>query len=419
MPWDFRVVRQFRRAFNLDSEHQPANSSIPDPSLYNPKSNVPKSLGDFDRYLAFCGKPLHTQPSKSRKSTDSSSARSNESTPPSSAPDDDVPHEAGHVDKYNGKAAGKEVRWKDELGRDLTETRRRSTHGLSGDFDAAVIARLIEDDGYESDSEPSSNLRERSVHSPTFGSRERSIYSPTFNHRNRTVHSFLPSSVAPPKRFVIWPPPPVPAVCVDPSIIQPFYTLTVNEQKAKLVKKLLKKSPREFDIINSISRLGNKHDDGIHIFVDCSNIIIGFYNRLKYNRKISPAAYVRQPPISYHSLALVLERGRKVCRRVLVGSNPRPYASERGLPEYMQEAEMYGYEINMLERVQKLKRPTPRKKKHGTGNGYATTSGQSSGSETPFSGVSVVAEQGVDEILQMKLLESMSKCPIEAGKSAP
>jgi hypothetical protein len=73
----------------------------------------------------------------------------------------------------------------------------------------------------------------------------------------------------------------------------------------------------------------------------------------------------------------------------------------------MQEARMYGYEVNMLERVQKMKRPTSRKKKSGSGNGYATTSGQSSGSETTFSGVPVVAEQGVDEILQMKLLESM------------
>jgi hypothetical protein len=198
---------------------------------------------------------------------------------------------------------------------------------------------------------------------------------------------------------------------VDSSIIQPFYTLTVNEQKAKLVKKLLKKFPEELGIVNSISRLGNKNDDGIHIFVDCSNIVIGFYNRLKYNRKISTAAYFKQPPFSYLSLALVLERGRKVSRRILVGSNPRPYASERGLPDYMQEAAMFGYEVNMLERVQKLKRPTSRKKKHGTGNGYATTSGQSSGSETPFSGVSVVAEQAVDEILQMKLLESMYNVP--------
>jgi hypothetical protein len=182
--------------------------------------------------------------------------------------------------------------------------------------------------------------------------------------------------------------------------------LTVNEQKAKLVKKLLRRFPDESDISNSISHVGNKDDDGIHVFVDCSNIIIGFYNRLKYNRKISPVAYVRQPPFSYHSLALLLERGRTVARRVLVGSNPRPYASERDLPDYMQEAQMCGYEVNMLERVQKLKRPTLRKKKNGSGNGYATTSGQSSGSETTFSGMPVVAEQGVDEILQMKVLES-------------
>jgi hypothetical protein len=396
-PWDFRVVRQFLRAFDLEPEHPSAHTSIPDLSLYNPKSNVPKSLGDFDRYLAFCGKPLDTHPSKSRKFTDSSSARSNESTPASSAPDDSVPYEARPSDDYNGKAGGKEVRWKDDLARNLTEIRRRSTHGLLGGLDTAVIARLIEDDGYESDSEPSSNLRERSA------------YSPTFDHRNRAACPFLPSSVTPPKRLLVRPPPPIPAVYVDPSIVQPFYTLTIHEQKAKIFKKLLKNFPAELDIVNSISRLGNKHDDGIHIFVDCSNIVIGFYNRLKYNRKISAAAYVRQPPISYHSLALVLERGRRVCRRILVGSNPRPYASERGLPDYMQEAEMYGYEVNMLERVQKLKRPTTRKKKHGTGNGYATASGQSSGSETPFSGVSVVAEQGVDEILQMKLLESMSK----------
>jgi hypothetical protein len=102
---------------------------------------------------------------------------------------------------------------------------------------------------------------------------------------------------------------------VDPSTIQPFYTLTINEQKVKLVKKLLKKFPSETNIPNSISRLGNKHDNGIHIFVDCSNIVIGFFNRLKCNRGMNPAVYVRQPPVSYHSLALILERGRTVARR--------------------------------------------------------------------------------------------------------
>jgi len=72
----------------------------------------------------------------------------------------------------------------------------------------------------------------------------------------------------------------------------------------------------------------------------------------------------------------------------------------------MREAAIYGYEVNMLERVSKVKRPTT-KKKRGSGNGYATTSGQSSGSEAPFYGVPSVAEQAVDELLQMKLLESM------------
>jgi hypothetical protein len=407
--WDFRAVRHFLRAFDLDFQNPPASPSIPDHTLYDPKSSIPKSLGDFDRCLSFCGKPLGINPPRGhRKFTDSSSARSNESTPASSAPDDDILDGVEHFDDYNGKVTGKEVRWKDQLGRDLTEVRRRSTY----DFDAAVIARLVEDDGYESDSEPSSRLRDRFVHPPAFSPQEISVPFPIFNHRSRAVHSFLPSSVTPPKRsFLVRPPPPIPTTYVDSSIIQPFYTLTANEQKAKLVKKLLKKFPGESDIVNSISRLGNKLDDGIHIFVDCSNIVIGFYNRLKWNRKISTAAYVKQPPISYHSLALVLERGRRVSRRILVGSNPRPYASERGLPDYMQEAAMLGYEVNMLERVQKLKRQTSRKKKHGTGNGYATTSGQSSGSETPFSGISVVAEQAVDELLQMKLLESMYNDP--------
>lgn len=74
----------------------------------------------------------------------------------------------------------------------------------------------------------------------------------------------------------------------------------------------------------------------------------------------------------------------------------------------MLEAERCGYELNILERVLKHKDPTPLKRNpKGTGNGYATISGQSSGSEGTFPGAKVVAEQGVDEILQMKLLESL------------
>lgn len=74
----------------------------------------------------------------------------------------------------------------------------------------------------------------------------------------------------------------------------------------------------------------------------------------------------------------------------------------------MLEAEKYGYELNILERVLKQKDPTPPKKKpRGNGNGYATTSGHSSGSDGTFISTNAVSEQGVDEILQMKLLESL------------
>jgi hypothetical protein len=46
----------------------------------------------------------------------------------------------------------------------------------------------------------------------------------------------------------------------------------------------------------------------------------------------------------------------------------------------MVEAEICGYELNVLDRVYKYKDPTPppKKNKGGNGNGYAT-SGQSSG----------------------------------------
>jgi hypothetical protein len=74
----------------------------------------------------------------------------------------------------------------------------------------------------------------------------------------------------------------------------------------------------------------------------------------------------------------------------------------------MVEAEKCGYEVNVLDRVLKNKDPTPTKKKReGKGNGYATTSGYSSGSDGTYMMRKQVAEQAVDEILHMKLLESL------------
>lgn len=123
---------------------------------------------------------------------------------------------------------------------------------------------------------------------------------------------------------------------------------------------------------------------------------------------MSPQAKVKAPPFSFNSLSLILERGRKVSRRVLAGS-VTPHFDPKALriPNHVREAERLGYETNMLERVNKPKGSTNiRKKRGGSGSGYAT-SGHSSESEGPASFAWRMQEQCVDELLQMKMLETL------------
>lgn len=124
--------------------------------------------------------------------------------------------------------------------------------------------------------------------------------------------------------------------------------------------------------------------------------MIGFFDALKRDRGIPATARPRRVPMSFHSLALILERGRHAQKRVLVGSKP--------LTPAIEEAQACGYEVNILDRVMKAREVTPRKKKYHQ-NGGNTTSGPSSGSET--SGPRRMVEQAVDEILHLKMLESL------------
>jgi hypothetical protein len=98
----------------------------------------------------------------------------------------------------------------------------------------------------------------------------------------------------------------------------------------------------------------------------------------------------------FHNFSLILERGRPAAKRVLVGSDKFPV---------IQQAKTIGYETNILERVHKAKDTTPRQKKHPSHGG---NSGISSGSETNAVPVSEKwVEQAVDEILHLKILESL------------
>jgi hypothetical protein len=182
--------------------------------------------------------------------------------------------------------------------------------------------------------------------------------------------------------------------------------------------------------------------NGIHVFVDASNIMIGFMDALKRARGIPPWQRVNNVDLNFHALALLMERRRPVARRILAGSTPELTAFE--------EARQVGYETNILDKVYKAKELTERQRyfalqdqerKHGN-NGYNSGSdsarnglsaAKAIGGGTPKAtaaltpaeamavafGTSPVAtatlppqnpkwiEQAVDEILHLKILESV------------
>ncbi|KAH7369751.1 hypothetical protein BKA65DRAFT_444193 [Rhexocercosporidium sp. MPI-PUGE-AT-0058] len=405
--WNFRLARKFSRAFGSGSESSVATPQpgVPNPSLYNPKADVPKSLGDFDRLFLFCGKPIGIPPPEVRRlSTDSTSSStsfksSDHSTVPTSGiNEEDLQLVPGADSKI------KEVRWHDQVpAKGVPKEDRSYLKAATDEFYTALGSPFLPVDSDVSDLESDSD--DDGENSPGC--------DPSFSKAAAVQHSIvsprkptlIPASV---KVFETnsRPPPAIPKLYLDPSIVQPFLTLTAKEQKAKLIRKLAEHFTQETKISKALSRLGTTDPNGIHVFVDLSNIIIGFFNRLKANRQISQAARIKQPPFAFHSLALILERGRKVARRVVVGSTISSlYNQQFKRPVHIDDAVKCNYELNILERVSKPQNFIPRKKKRGTGSGYVT-SGYSSASESASIRLAM-QEQAVDEILQMKILETL------------
>ncbi|CZS98002.1 uncharacterized protein RAG0_06897 [Rhynchosporium agropyri] len=408
--WNFKLARQFNRAFGSGSE---ASAATPppgalDPSLYNPKVNVPKSLGDFDRLFYFCGKPVGLPPPDVRRlSTDSTSSpvsfkSSDHSTILTSEIDD-----VGLQGRASLDTKIKGVRWHDQVPISGTPKKDRScvnaaANGSSTTFGLQCAPIESDFSDLESDSENDEIIPAGCDETP---SKTSTVHRSILCSPRRPV--FIPASV---RAFepISRPPPASPKLFTDPTTILPFLTLTAKEQKDKLIKKLDVHFAQEPSIPKALLRLGAIDRSGIHVFVDLSNIMIGFFARIKQNRQIPREARIKQPPFAFHSLAMILERGRKVARRVLAGSTiSNVYSQSAKRPPHLDEAKNCKYEMNILERVSKPQSLTPNsmKKKRGTGSGYVT-SGYSSASES----VSInfkTQEQAVDEILQMKMLESL------------
>ena len=144
----------------------------------------------------------------------------------------------------------------------------------------------------------------------------------------------------------------------------------------------------------------SKDQEGLHIFIDASNIMIGFHDALKLARSLPLVTRIRRQQISFHSLSLILSRGRPSAKRVVVGSDKFPE---------MEEAKLLGYETSILERVHKAKELTPRQKRFRNRENGTTSAG--SGSETTAAAAQFApekwVEQAVDEILHLKMMESL------------
>lgn len=118
--------------------------------------------------------------------------------------------------------------------------------------------------------------------------------------------------------------------------------------------------------------------------------MVGFHDSVKVSRNIPISTRIRRLHMSFSNFSLIMERDRLATKRVLVGSDRLPS---------IDEAEKLGYEANILDRVHKNKHTTPRASKFRKGPQYT------SGPETV--GGNRWVEQGVDEILHLKILESL------------
>ncbi|KAJ5138537.1 uncharacterized protein N7515_003385 [Penicillium bovifimosum] len=170
------------------------------------------------------------------------------------------------------------------------------------------------------------------------------------------------------------------------------------ERRVALVRRLLDDFPEYATIVSRSKETLTGSSEGIdsppiHVFIDMSNILVGFHDAVKASRSIPLSTRIRRIHMSFSNLALIMERGRQTAKRVLVGSDRLPS---------IDEAESLGYETNILERVQK-KSGTPRLEK--VWKDGLPSKGTIGGPETVAAPGRV--EQGVDEILHLKMLESL------------
>jgi hypothetical protein len=151
---------------------------------------------------------------------------------------------------------------------------------------------------------------------------------------------------------------------------------------------------------------GARARNPIHIFVDLSNIVIGFYDRMKESRGIPVSKRVMAPAFSFKNFDTILTRDRNVAKRIVAGSMSNSY--KKRWPSYMVQAKELEYEMNILERVPKPASPQRRRRPKASGRETDSATSGADTSDNDFSlGAMKNGEQGVDELLHLKILQSV------------
>ncbi|RHZ58070.1 NYN domain-containing protein [Aspergillus thermomutatus] len=243
-----------------------------------------------------------------------------------------------------------------------------------------------------------------------------SIFDPPLS-RKRGAVSFIPSQVCTPESNAeLCDTPPssfdelegsltaetVKSLPTGPIRVQPIAYKSAADRRVGLITKLLKKFPEYAETVAQVGRSPSTKPNKqasrpIHVFVDMSNIMVGFHDSVKLARKIPVKTRIRRLPLSFQNFSLILERGRPAAKRVLVGSDR--FAA-------IDESQKLGYEANILDRVHKVKYLTRRQLKYRKNPRVSSQEG-GSGSETNDTPEERWVEQGVDEILHLKILESL------------
>lgn len=203
--------------------------------------------------------------------------------------------------------------------------------------------------------------------------------------------------------FAVLPPPPESHVQRDSQFTELVSSNTARRQLKALKSQLLKvKLLGEMDIDENAQKKVFNEKRLTHIFIDMSNIDIGFNNCYKAARRIPEYARTPRAPLDFWVLAQILQRGRAVGAREVVGSAADP-ENASDLPQYFHDAKSLSYETSILRRVLK-----PTKAGQGSSSPSNSPDGLSSSSESgEYCGIShremAYREQGVDEILQLKM----------------